>query len=220
MAAAAAAGGTRSGLLPSPGQQQQQGQQALITTPGDPSASDSHSARAGRASSLRSGGGGGGGGAARWAAAVPGNGGRQQLHERWGGDSGSRGQFRSSGGRYSSGGSNRGREDRSYEYRADAAGPCVHPRGVQEGVGECFGSVVRQEAAEHEPLTDTELATIAAAAAAHAERWAAGQEQHEEEEDHEKGSEEPFFDAFLTAAVQTEGTDMFHELARQKQRLA
>lgn len=89
---------------------------------------------------------------------------------------------------------NRSREDRSYEYRSDREAACVHPTDAQEGVGECFGTVVRREASEHPVLSKEDVAKIAAAAAA---TLAATEEEH----DGEKGSEEPFFDAFLTGAV-------------------
>ena len=72
----------------------------------------------------------------------------------------------------------------------------MHPADDQDGVGICFGTVVRREASEHPVLSKQEVAKIAAAAAADA-LTATGDEEH----DGEKGSEEPFFDAFLTAAV-------------------
>lgn len=84
----------------------------------------------------------------------------------------------------------------SSRYRNDSGAPCVHPADDQEGVGICFGTVVRREASEHPVLSKQEVAKIAAAAAADA-LTATGDEEH----DGEKGSEEPFFDAFLTAAV-------------------
>ena len=122
---------------------------------------------------------------------------------RWGraaalgaGATGSRWAARGTGGSSGSYSNNRSREDRSYEYRSDNAAPCVHPTGEQGGVGECFGTVVRREASEHPVLSGRDVAKIAAAAAA-ATREATSDEEH----DGEKGSEEPFFDAFLTGAV-------------------
>ena len=67
---------------------------------------------------------------------------------------------------------------------------------MQDGVGECFGTVVRREASEHPVLSNEDIVTIAAATAT-AATLAASDEEH----DDEKGSEEPFFDAFLTGAV-------------------
>ena len=135
--------------------------------------------------------------------------------DRWGGGSGGWGGGSRGGGGWGGG---RSREDRSYEYRADAGAPLTHPTDEQGGVGECFGTVVRREAAEHPPLQPAELEAVAAAAAALP--TATGEEDGEEGEDERGTAEEPFFDAFLTAAVATDGTDFFSQLASSKQRLA
>ena len=171
-------------------------------------AASSDTAREGRLGSLGGGDGGGrwggGGGGDRWGDGSGGGGG--DSGGAWGGSGGGGGRSYSN---------NRSREDRSYEYRQDAGAPCVYPDDEQGGVGECFGTVVRREASEHPVLSAGEVATIAAAASA-AAALATGDAEH----DGEKGSEEPFFDAFLTAAVPTEGTDLFAKLASFKQRLA
>jgi hypothetical protein len=184
---------------PPPPQQQQPQQQGQRPSGGgrsladlDGAAAASQSARFGRAAAL--GGSDGAGGGRRW-------------------DMGGSGGGGGGGGRSYS--NNRSREDRSYEYRSDSGAPCQHPTDEQGGVGECFGTVVRREASEHPVLSAGEMTTITAAAAA-AAAAAMGKEEH----DGEKGSEEPFFDAFLTAAVPTDGTELFALLARQKQRLA
>ena len=136
--------------------------------------------------------------------------------DRWGGGSGGGGGGGSGGGW----GGGRSREDRSYEYRADAGAPLTHPTDEQGGVGECFGTVVRREAAEHPPLQPDELEAVAAAAAALPTATAGGEEDGEEGEDERGTAVEPFFDAFLAAAVPTDGTEFFSQLASSKQRLA